>query len=131
MKDFGTLSILKQSRGINSSFDQFSYVFGGRIFDGSYGGDIDVSFNVRYSMGYLFMYDITNRNSFDAIKSLYERVCDIARKTCFPAVLCGQKCGLTELRQVKTKEGEALARSFGGVRLDGHSSKFLQKQDRM
>lgn len=68
---------------------------------------------VRTGDGFLLVYDITSRSSFDevaAMRSWLQRIKDTAH---VPIVLCGNKCDLASERVVNSWEGRQLAESWG------------------
>ena len=64
------------------------------------------------TQGVLFLYDITNRTTFDAIS---EYKCDILdlKEQNISFLICGNKIDLEKQRQVQTCEGQQLADSLG------------------
>ena len=71
------------------------------------------SFNlIKNANGILLMYDITNRKTFDDINQWLESIKE-AKGDNFPIVLIGNKCDLTEERQISTEEGEKSAKDNG------------------
>ncbi len=63
--------------------------------------------------GYLVVYSITSRPSFELISELKDHVVRVRDTDNVPMVLVGNKCDLEESRQVSTAEGEQLALSLG------------------
>ena len=63
--------------------------------------------------GFLFVYSITSRSSFEEIPSLRDHILRIRGFGQFPLILVGNKCDLNEERQVMTGEGQDMAQSFG------------------
>ena len=68
---------------------------------------------IRTGDGFLVVYSITDRSSFEYAKSQIEEVYKIKDVDEFPLVLVGNKCDLEYKRQVSTEEGFALAESHG------------------
>lgn len=69
---------------------------------------------MRSGQGFLCVFSITARGSFDEITAFREqilRVKDVEGNV--PMVLCGNKCDLENDRQVSTAEGELLAKKYG------------------
>ena len=62
--------------------------------------------------GVLFLYDITNRTTFDAITEYKSEIFDLQEKN-ISFLICGNKIDLEKQRQVKTCEGQQLADSLG------------------
>ena len=72
-----------------------------------------ISFNlIKNADGILLMYDITNRDTFDAINKWIENIKD-EKGDNFPLVLIGNKCDLAEERIIQKEEGQKLAEDNG------------------
>ncbi len=67
---------------------------------------------MRTGQGFLLIYSITSRSSFDETKTFYDQILRVKDKDYVPLVLCGNKCDLQDERQVPKVEGEDLARDF-------------------
>jgi GTPase KRas protein len=68
---------------------------------------------MRTGEGFLCVYAITSRSSFDEISAFREQILRVKDEDHVPMVLVGNKCDLEEERQVPTAEGSDLAKSFG------------------
>jgi GTPase KRas protein len=68
---------------------------------------------MRTGEGFLLVYDITSRQSFEEITTFQQQILRVKDKDNFPMVVAGNKCDLEGEREVSRQEGEALARSFG------------------
>jgi len=68
---------------------------------------------MRTGQGFILVYSITSRSSFDEITSFHEHILRVKDKDNFPMLLAGNKCDLERERQVTTLEGQDLAKSFG------------------
>lgn len=68
---------------------------------------------LRTGEGFLLVYSITSRQSFEEISTFVHDILRVKDKDYFPMVVAGNKCSLESERQVTRQEGEALARSFG------------------
>ena len=68
---------------------------------------------MRTGQGFILVYAITSRSSFDEIVSFKEQILRVKDKDKVPMVLVGNKCDLESERQVTTGEGQDLAKSFG------------------
>eukprot|EP01114_Cavostelium_apophysatum_P012569 TRINITY_DN2844_c0_g1_i2.p1 TRINITY_DN2844_c0_g1~~TRINITY_DN2844_c0_g1_i2.p1 ORF type:complete len:193 (+),score=52.71 TRINITY_DN2844_c0_g1_i2:132-710(+) len=68
---------------------------------------------MRTGQGFIMVYAITSRSSFDEIASFREQILRVKDKDSVPIVLVGNKCDLETERQVTTGEGHDLAKSFG------------------
>lgn len=64
---------------------------------------------MRDGKGFLLVYNITSRPTFEEVSSLYDKILRTKDSETVPIVLVGNKCDLSNERQVDTSEGEALA----------------------
>ncbi|KAG7449319.1 uncharacterized protein BT62DRAFT_929283, partial [Guyanagaster necrorhizus] len=64
--------------------------------------------------GYVLVYSVTSRSSFDMIQVLYDKIVDFCGVTEIPCVVVGSKGDLT-MRQVPTEDGERLAQANNAV----------------
>lgn len=68
----------------------------------------------RETRGFLIIYSITSRTSFDDVAALYnECIKGIKNVDQFPTVIIGNKCDLELERQVSKEEGQELAALYG------------------
>jgi len=68
---------------------------------------------MRTGEGFLLVYSITSRQSFEEIMTFQQQILRVKDKDYFPIIVVGNKCDLEGERQVSKQEGESLARSFG------------------
>ncbi|CAO3701485.1 unnamed protein product [Rhizopus microsporus] len=68
---------------------------------------------MRNGEGFLLVYSITSRMSFEEITTFYQQICRVKDRDYFPMVLVGNKCDLETDRQVSSQEGSDLAKNFG------------------
>ncbi|KAK6495454.1 Ras GTPase [Arthrobotrys musiformis] len=68
---------------------------------------------MRTGEGFLLVYSITSRTSFEEIIQFQQQILRVKDKDYFPLVVVGNKCDLETERQVSTQEGRSLADSFG------------------
>jgi GTPase KRas protein len=68
---------------------------------------------MRTGEGFLLVYSITSRQSFEEITTFQQQILRVKDKDYFPMVVVGNKCDLEGEREVSRQEGEALAKSFG------------------
>lgn len=68
---------------------------------------------MRTGEGFLLVYSITSRQSFEEIMTFQQQILRVKDKDYFPMILVGNKCDLEPERQVSKEEGAALARQFG------------------
>jgi len=67
---------------------------------------------MRTGQGFLLVYAITSRGSFDEINAFREQILRVKDADHVPMVLCGNKCDLASERQVQTAEGQETAKNF-------------------
>lgn len=68
---------------------------------------------IRSSEAVILVYDVSNRQTFDEVKSFYERVVEAKDTVKFPLVLVGNKCDVSDNRRKVDKiEGQRLAQSW-------------------
>ncbi|CAB11218.1 GTPase Ras1 [Schizosaccharomyces pombe] len=67
---------------------------------------------MRTGEGFLLVYNITSRSSFDEISTFYQQILRVKDKDTFPVVLVANKCDLEAERVVSRAEGEQLAKSM-------------------
>jgi len=68
---------------------------------------------MRTGQGFLLVYSITSRSSFDEVASFREQIVRVKDADKVPLVICGNKSDLENERQVTTGEGQDLAKSYG------------------
>ncbi|RYP58865.1 hypothetical protein DL770_010334 [Monosporascus sp. CRB-9-2] len=68
---------------------------------------------MRTGEGFLLVYSITSRQSFEEITTFQQQILRVKDKDYFPMVVVGNKCDLESEREVPRSEGEALAKNFG------------------
>ena len=74
---------------------------------------------MRGGQGFLLVYSITNRSTFEEMCLFREQIFRVkdmdsdAKNSTIPIVLVGNKCDLETQREVTVAEGQALAASFG------------------
>jgi len=84
----------------------------------------------RSGHGFVMMYSITSRDSFEQIASVREHILQVKDKDKVPVILVGNKCdlGVAE-RQVSTGEGQDLAKSFGCPFLEASAKTGLNAKE--
>ncbi|KAI8093335.1 ras-like protein 3 [Halteromyces radiatus] len=68
---------------------------------------------MRNGEGFILVYSITSRLSFEEISTFYQQIRRVKDKDFFPMILVGNKCDLESDRQVSSQEGYDLAKEFG------------------
>jgi GTPase KRas protein len=69
---------------------------------------------IRVSQGFVCVYDITSRASFEEVAVVYDQIRRVKDDDNPAMVVVGNKCDLESQRQVAVAEGAALAQSLGG-----------------
>merc|ERR1711991_487786 len=67
---------------------------------------------MRAGEGFLCVYAITSRWSFDEIQGFHDEIFCVKDSDRVPVIIVGNKCDLESERQVSASEGEELAKSF-------------------
>ncbi|CAI7664579.1 hypothetical protein N7541_009719 [Penicillium brevicompactum] len=67
---------------------------------------------MRTGEGFLLIYSITSRQSFEEIMTFQQQILRVKDKDYFPIIVVANKCDLEKERVVSEQEGEALARQF-------------------
>jgi GTPase KRas protein len=67
---------------------------------------------MRTGEGFLLVYSITSRQSFEEIMTFQQQILRVKDKDYFPIILVGNKCDLESERQVSKEEGVQMARNF-------------------
>ena len=62
--------------------------------------------------GYLLVYDVTSRQSFNVVQHIYEKMINVFSDRYIPIVLVGNKCDLDHDRAVSCEEGRQLAQEW-------------------
>ncbi|KAI0034075.1 small GTPase superfamily [Vararia minispora EC-137] len=65
--------------------------------------------------GFVLVYSVTSRNSFDMVQIVYDKIINFCGVTQIPCVIVGSKADLEQSRQVSKTEGEELARQNHAV----------------
>ncbi|KAI9159196.1 RAS1 protein [Blastocladiella emersonii ATCC 22665] len=67
---------------------------------------------MRTGEGFLLVYSITSRNTFEEISTFHQQILRVKDKDTFPMILIGNKCDLEHERMVQLQEGRSLAQHF-------------------
>jgi GTPase KRas protein len=67
---------------------------------------------MRTGEGFLLVYSITSRQSFEEIMTYQQQILRVKDKDFFPVIVVGNKCDLESERQVSTQEGQELANHY-------------------
>nr|AFZ78826.1 small GTP-binding protein [Coptotermes formosanus] len=73
---------------------------------------------IRQSKGFIIVYAIDNRSSFNEVESFHSEIVETRGKQNIPLVLLGNKCDLDQRREVSKNEGEEMAKQIGAVFLE-------------
>jgi len=68
---------------------------------------------MRTGEGFLLVYSITSRNSFEEINTFHQQILRVKDQDNVPVIIVANKCDLEYERQVGANEGRDLARHFG------------------
>eukprot|EP00004_Rigifila_ramosa_P006379 TRINITY_DN170_c0_g1_i13.p1 TRINITY_DN170_c0_g1~~TRINITY_DN170_c0_g1_i13.p1 ORF type:complete len:191 (+),score=48.43 TRINITY_DN170_c0_g1_i13:201-773(+) len=68
---------------------------------------------MRTGEGFLCVYSITSRSSFDEVSSFRDQILRVKDADKVPLIIVGNKCDLESERQVTTAEGRELCKSVG------------------
>lgn len=68
---------------------------------------------MRTGQGFLIVYSITSKSSFDEVTQFREQILRVKDADKVPMVIVGNKCDLESDRQVSLVEGRDLAKSYG------------------
>ncbi|GAA5966593.1 hypothetical protein JCM3765_005667 [Sporobolomyces pararoseus] len=68
---------------------------------------------MRTGEGFLLVYSITSRNSFEEITTFHQQILRVKDKDFFPVIVVANKSDLDQERQVESHEGQQLAKQFG------------------
>ncbi|KAG8854016.1 Ras GTPase [Tulasnella sp. 330] len=67
---------------------------------------------MRTGEGFLLVYSITSRNSFEEISTFHQQILRVKDRDAFPVIVVANKCDLEYERQVGMNEGRDLAKHF-------------------
>eukprot|EP01095_Lingulamoeba_sp_RSL-Kostka_P008833 TRINITY_DN2_c1_g1_i1.p1 TRINITY_DN2_c1_g1~~TRINITY_DN2_c1_g1_i1.p1 ORF type:complete len:184 (+),score=46.70 TRINITY_DN2_c1_g1_i1:89-640(+) len=93
------------------SVDGESYLLD--ITDYQNGTSLSMEYFMRSGDGFLIVYSITSRNSFDEVMPIVEEILKTKDVDKYPIVIVGNKCDIEEEREVTTAEGIELAETLG------------------
>ncbi|KAJ5078305.1 ras-like protein rasd [Anaeramoeba ignava] len=68
---------------------------------------------MRSGEGFLIVFAINSRNSFDEVSVFKEQICRVKDSDHVPMIIVGNKSDLENERQVSSGEGQDLAKTFG------------------
>jgi len=87
------------------------------VFDHDTGGQEEYSpmreQYIRTGEGFLLVYSITSRKSFEMINTFYQEILRVKGQDNVPVIIVGNKCDWEFARQVGADEGRDLAKNFG------------------
>jgi len=70
---------------------------------------------IRSGEGFLLVYSVTNRSTFQAVKRFHESIMKVQEEEFVPITVVGNKCDLAGERTVSTEEGQAFAKELGAA----------------
>merc|ERR1712150_466849 len=62
--------------------------------------------------GYILVYSVTSRKSFEVVQDIRERLLDLTGRTNLPIILAGNKTDLHMEREISTSDGQQLAKKW-------------------
>lgn len=68
---------------------------------------------MRTGEGFICVYSVTSRSSFEEIQSFYSQILRVKDVDLYPMILVANKCDLEKERQVSRQEGVDLAQKYG------------------
>ncbi|KAF8941646.1 protein ras-1 [Dissophora ornata] len=80
---------------------------------------------VGYGDGFLLIYSITSRSSFEEIPALLQEILRVKRKDFVPTILVANKCDLEHERQVSTDEGQEMAKQLGARLIETSATQMI------
>ena len=84
---------------------------------------------MRSGQGFLCVYSITNRGSYEEISSFREQILRVKDADKVPMVVIGNKSDLEAERQVSPEEGRELAASFGCPHMETSAKARIRCED--
>ncbi|OQR85605.1 ras protein let-60 [Achlya hypogyna] len=84
---------------------------------------------MREGKGFLLVYSITSRTTFDEIKTFKDKILRAKDTNRVSMVLVGNKCDLERHREVSFAEGQALAREWGCPFMETSAKERIQNED--
>jgi len=82
--------------------------------------------DIRESVGFLLVYSITSRRSFEEVVTAYQLILRSKRKGRFSVILVANKCDLESEREVGIQEGRDLAMHFGCTFIETSAKKCIR-----
>lgn len=67
---------------------------------------------IRDGEGFVLVYSITTRSTFERVNRFRDQIARVKDTEDIPLVLVGNKCDMVNERQVKTQEGETMAKTL-------------------
>lgn len=84
---------------------------------------------MREGNGFLLVYSITSRSSFDDIATFKDKILRAKDVDNVPIVLVGNKCDLDAHRQVSASEGSGLAQKWGCKFMETSAKERIKSED--
>ncbi len=84
---------------------------------------------MRDGKGFLLVYNITDRSSFDNVTSLYRKILRTKDADSAPVVIAGNKCDLDNERAVSKEEGQALANEWSCPFYETSAKEKIQNEE--
>ncbi|PRP89278.1 hypothetical protein PROFUN_02152 [Planoprotostelium fungivorum] len=67
---------------------------------------------MKSGKGFVLVYSVTSESSLEEIKAVHRQLLLVKDADNVPAVLCGNKCDATDIREVSRDDGEKLAKTL-------------------
>eukprot|EP01132_Coremiostelium_polycephalum_P002477 gene2477-3064_t len=84
---------------------------------------------IRSCEGFIIVYTITSRSSFDQVAIFKEQISRVLDKENVPIMLVGNKCDLEHLREVTPEEGKDLAKCLGMLHIEASARTRLNVEE--
>lgn len=84
---------------------------------------------MREGKGFLLVYSITSRSSFDEISAFKDKILRAKDVDSVPLVLVGNKCDLDDMREVSFAEGKQLAQQWGCAFMETSAKERIQNEE--
>eukprot|EP01112_Ceratiomyxa_fruticulosa_P020929 TRINITY_DN7260_c1_g1_i2.p1 TRINITY_DN7260_c1_g1~~TRINITY_DN7260_c1_g1_i2.p1 ORF type:complete len:225 (-),score=42.85 TRINITY_DN7260_c1_g1_i2:134-712(-) len=84
---------------------------------------------IRSGKGFLCVYSITSMQSFSEITGFRDHILRVKDESTYPIVLVGNKCDLESKREVSTREGQELAKSFGAPFIEASAMERINVEE--
>lgn len=84
---------------------------------------------IGFAEGFVLVYSIDDRESFESLKSKYDRIVKNKGDDIYSIIIVGNKCDLTDKRKVTLEEGQVYANSKGVDFLEASALKTINVKE--